>query len=628
MKTLKGKLLLIFIGMSVVVCFGLSGFGYLNFKDESLTSYNRTMTEKTELISTNLTSKIKEYFNVINSIYVDVDSSGTLIDIDKTSNILEGINKKLVLFDNIFYADKTGLTVSSDGKGIVPNFNGKSREWYQRIFSGENEVITEVYTDTDNNQVFSFAIPVKRNNQIVGVLAASLPVSTFSDFISELTLNNQVYVYRKDGYILSSKKSEYIGKNMHDVRPQYSVLSPSNTSMTYDSYTQDDTIYVVSSLEKSQNWMIASFEYNEVILKSSNDTLFISMVIALVSIVLFSLIIYKVIMDFIYKPLGGEPAHIENIIKRISQGDLTMELTSSSKDTGIYASAVAMIKELKRVIEGSHQISENVSTASTELAAVMTQSEVNAQQETAQIEQIATAVSELSSTASEVSINASNAEGAASAAQTNVALGHEALSNSSTIATKIGASVEDSVIIVNQLKEYSTEIGGVIDVINSISEQTNLLALNAAIEAARAGEQGRGFAVVADEVRSLAGKTQQSTVDIQEIIAKLQEQSDKADIYMKSNSQLIIESQAVAEKVASAFTGIANSVTEISDMNTLVAAASEEQSSVTNEIAQNINIASELVTQNVSGIYQSAKASEELSELSVRQKDILSFFKV
>ena len=287
-----------------------------------------------------------------------------------------------------------------------------------------------------------------------------------------------------------------------------------------------------------------------------------------------------------------------------------------------------MIKELKRVIEGSHQISENVSTASTELAAVMTQSEVNAQQETAQIEQIATAVSELSSTASEVSINASNAEGAASAAQTNVALGHEALSNSSTIATKIGASVEDSVIIVNQLKEYSTEIGGVIDVINSISEQTNLLALNAAIEAARAGEQGRGFAVVADEVRSLAGKTQQSTVDIQEIIAKLQEQSDKADIYMKSNSQLIIESQAVAEKVASAFTGIANSVTEISDMNTLVAAASEEQSSVTNEIAQNINIASELVTQNVSGIYQSAKASEELSELSVRQKDILSFFKV
>ncbi|PQJ84240.1 hypothetical protein BTO22_11855 [Aliivibrio sifiae] len=628
MKTLKGKLMLIFISMSVVVCFGLSGFGYFNFKEESLSSYNRTMTEKTDLISTNLTSKITEYFNIINSIYLDVDSSGRLVDIDRTSNILSNINNELGVFDNIFYADKTGLTVSSDGKGIIPNFNGKSSEWYKRVFSGENKVITDVYTDTENDQVFSFAIPVKRNNQIVGVLAASVPLSIFSDFIRELTNSNQVYVYRKDGYILSSKKSEYIGKNMHDVRPQYSVLSPTNRTMTYDSYSQDDTIYVVSSVEKSQNWMVASFEYNEVILEPSNNTLFISMLITLVSIALFSSIIYKVIMDYIYKPLGGEPEHIEHIIKCISQGDLSMELTSSSKNTGIYASAVVMIQELKRVIEGSHQISENVSTASTELASVMTQSEVNAQQETAQIEQIATAVSELSSTASEVSINASNAEGAASAAQSNVALGHEALSSSTAIAAKISSSVEDSVVIVNQLKEYSTEIGGVIDVINSISEQTNLLALNAAIEAARAGEQGRGFAVVADEVRSLAGKTQQSTVDIQEIIAKLQEQSDKADIYMRSNAQLLNESQVVAEKVASAFTGIASSVTDISDMNTLVAAASEEQSSVTNEIAQNINIASELVTQNVSGIYQSAKASEELSELSIRQKDILSFFKI
>ncbi|WP_375319867.1 methyl-accepting chemotaxis protein [Aliivibrio logei] len=620
--------MLIFISMSVVVCFGLSGFGYFNFKEESLSSYNRTMTEKTDLISTNLTSKITEYFNIINSIYLDVDSSGRLVDIDRTSNILSNINNELGVFDNIFYADKTGLTVSSDGKGIIPNFNGKSSEWYKRVFSGENKVITDVYTDTENDQVFSFAIPVKRNNQIVGVLAASVPLSIFSDFIRELTNSNQVYVYRKDGYILSSKKSEYIGKNMHDVRPQYSVLSPTNRTMTYDSYSQDDTIYVVSSVEKSQNWMVASFEYNEVILEPSNNTLFISMLITLVSIALFSSIIYKVIMDYIYKPLGGEPEHIEHIIKCISQGDLSMELTSSSKNTGIYASAVVMIQELKRVIEGSHQISENVSTASTELASVMTESEVNAQQETAQIEQIATAVSELSSTASEVSINASNAEGAASAAQSNVALGHEALSSSTAIAAKISSSVEDSVVIVNQLKEYSTEIGGVIDVINSISEQTNLLALNAAIEAARAGEQGRGFAVVADEVRSLAGKTQQSTVDIQEIIAKLQEQSDKADIYMRSNAQLLIESQVVAEKVASAFTGIASSVTDISDMNTLVAAASEEQSSVTNEIAQNINIASELVTQNVSGIYQSAKASEELSELSIRQKDILSFFKI
>ncbi|XAW90713.1 methyl-accepting chemotaxis protein [Vibrio sp. CDRSL-10 TSBA] len=191
---------------------------------------------------------------------------------------------------------------------------------------------------------------------------------------------------------------------------------------------------------------------------------------------------------------------------------------------------------------------------------------------------------------------------------------------------KIGDSLGEATSLVNQLKEYSTDIGEVIDVINSISEQTNLLALNAAIEAARAGEAGRGFAVVADEVRSLAAKTQQSTIDIQEIITKLQSQAEKADQFMQSNSKLIDDSQQIAHTVQEAFKKITESVTTISDVNTLVATAASEQSSVTEDISNNIASTVDIVNQNVAGIAESTNASRSLARESENQKGLLNVF--
>lgn len=319
---------------------------------------------------------------------------------------------------------------------------------------------------------------------------------------------------------------------------------------------------------------------------------------------------------------------VQNAMISMSEGDMTKRIPDQGdNELGLLARGFNKTAEkMSSLTEQLISVADNVASSSNSLALTMHQSDINSQQMLMQVEQAAAAVNEMSSTALEISRNATDAELSTTQASENVKNGHHYLGLSDTVAEKISNSIEESVEIVNQLKQHSDKIGTVIDVIESISAQTNLLALNAAIEAARAGEKGRGFAVVADEVRSLAAKTQESTIEIQEIITILQTQVKKADDNMQSNSKLIIESQEIALQVKDAFTGITQSVQTISDMNSQVATASTEQSSVTEEISKNISVIVDMVNQNVEGIGESSKESVQLSEQSETQKNILSFY--
>lgn len=246
----------------------------------------------------------------------------------------------------------------------------------------------------------------------------------------------------------------------------------------------------------------------------------------------------------------------------------------------------------------------------------------------AQVEEISTAISELSSTSKEVTTNATHAEEEAQSAINNVDIGKQHLENSMSLTRSINDSVQQTASMIEELRANAVNIGEVTNVISSISDQTNLLALNAAIEAARAGEQGRGFAVVADEVRNLAAKTQQSTQHIQEIISKLQSQSEKANNNMIENVTLIQKSVVLAEDVKLSFNDIENSVQAISDINTLVATASQEQYSVTEDIAKNTTRTFDLVNENVSSIHQTQLVSQELAKLAEQQKSEIALFKL
>ncbi|MUK45837.1 HAMP domain-containing protein [Aliivibrio fischeri] len=474
--------------------------------------------------------------------------------------------------------------------------------------------ISAVYAIYDTDRRANFTAELRNKVDDINVLLDELEArKTFAKEVNLVRTNINNYVQ------FSHKVIEYLNKKE----------SGQAVSQSYDA--------LISQYRNIGNSMVSSInalsqrvnEFSDIAMKESyekNTQVKTTAGLTILAVFIMSMITAWWLSGLIVNPIQ----QIQLIIRRLAEGDLTVranadgdnEIATLSKDINTTAS------QLQTTVEALSRISEDVAAASTELAAVMTEAENNSQQELSEIEQVASAVNELSSTANNVSDNALAADKTARETNELAHNGLDIFTQSNKASEEMGSALTDAAVVVNRLKEQSEQINNVVEVIRGVSDQTNLLALNAAIEAARAGESGRGFAVVADEVRMLAARTQDSTQEIQTIIESLQEQSNLANASMESSLDKLELNKELTARAGDALLQITNSIASINDMNTQVATAAEEQSQVTQDINRNVVNMSELVNQNVTGISQSASASNELSKLAEQQKEQLSFFKL
>lgn len=317
-------------------------------------------------------------------------------------------------------------------------------------------------------------------------------------------------------------------------------------------------------------------------------------------------------------------------VERIAGGDLTHDLRVTRRDElGVLQQGIArMGTTLRELISGIRDGVTQIASAAEELSAVTEQTSAGANSQKVETDQVATAMHEMAATVQEVARNAEQASHAATGADDEARAGDRVVGEAISQIERLAAEVHRSTEAMSLLQQESQKIGSVMDVIKSVAEQTNLLALNAAIEAARAGEAGRGFAVVADEVRGLAQRTQKSTEEIEELIASLQHGTQQVATAMQGSRTLTDSSVELARKAGASLESITGTVSNIQSMNQQIAAAAEEQSAVAEEISRSILNVRDVSEQTAAASDETAASSVELARLGGQLQMLVSQFRV
>ena len=520
------------------------------------------------------------------------------------------------------------FTQRPDAK-MPDGYDPRQRPWYKQAVAADKTMLTPPYMAAVGGLVVTIAMPVKKQGELLGVVGGDLSLETLVKIINSVDFGGlgHAFLVSADGQVIVSPDKDQVMKNLKDIYPGANVrIENGNQEVVLNKQERILSFTPVTGLPNAEWYIGLSIDKDKAYapLSQFRTSALIAMFIAVAVIAVLLTLLIQVLM----RPLITMGRAMQDIAQ--GEGDLTRRLVVESKDEfGELGSSFnqfverihASISEVSSATRQVHDLSQRVMASSNA-------SIIGSDEQSARTNSVAAAINELGAATQEIARNAADASQHASGASEQADDGRQVVEQTIQAMTELSQKISLSCTQIETLNASTDNIGHILDVIKGISQQTNLLALNAAIEAARAGEAGRGFAVVADEVRALAHRTAQSTQEIEKMVAGIQNGTGDAVESMQQSNQRTQSTLELARAAGVALEQIAESINQINERNLVIASASEEQAQVAREVDRNLINIRDLSTQTSAGANQSNAASQELSRLAVDLNALVTQFKL